>query len=65
MTEEARPVVKNNKLLQYPSGQSMDTGTSGRTSERERKREGGIREKEKGRKRDIQKSRERTDSLHR
>lgn len=37
MTEEA--VVKNNKLLQYPSGTprvSMDTGTSGRASERER-----------------------------
>lgn len=26
MTEEARPVVKNNKLLQYPSGESTDTG---------------------------------------
>lgn len=47
MTEEVRPVVKNNKLLQYPSGESTD-----RVHERERE---GKREKEK------QKSRERTD----
>lgn len=45
MTEEARPVVKNNKLLQYPSGESTD---------RARASEGEGREKEK------QKSRERT-----
>lgn len=66
MTEEARSVVKNNKLLQYPSRESMDTGTS------EREKEEGVRERggtegegEEGRKRDTQKSCERTDSLHR
>lgn len=36
MTEEARPVVKNNKLLQYPSGESTDRA---RASEGGRKRE--------------------------
>lgn len=50
MTEEARPVVKNNKLLQYPSGESTDRA---RASERGRRRR-SEREKEK------QKSRERT-----
>lgn len=43
MTEEARSVVKNNKLLQYPSRESMDTGTSERASEREK--EEGVRER--------------------
>lgn len=42
MTEEARPVVKNNKLLQYPSGKPMDTGASERAGEGGRsKRKGG------------------------
>lgn len=36
MTEEAQPVVKNNKLLQYPSDESADPGTSERTKDRER-----------------------------
>lgn len=52
MTEEARPVVKNNKLLQYPSGESTDRA---RASEGGGRGGGGEeREKEK------QKSRERT-----
>ena len=44
MTEEARSVVKNNKLLQYPSGESTDTDT------RERKRKKKGRGKERYRK---------------
>lgn len=42
MTEEARPVVKNNKLLQYPSRESMDTGAS------EREKEEAVRERRGG-----------------
>lgn len=52
MTEEARPVVKNNKLLQYPSGKSTD---------RARASEGGKKERKRNRKA----ARERTISLHR
>lgn len=50
MTEEARPVVKNNKLLQYPSGESTDTGTSERTSKRAREGKGRGRSKREGEK---------------
>lgn len=49
MTEEARPVVKNNKLLQYPSRESMDTGTSEREKEVDVREREGREEREKER----------------
>lgn len=42
MTEEARSVVKNNKLLQYLSGESADPGTSKRKIENERDRKAAV-----------------------
>jgi len=45
MTEEARPVVKNNKLLQYPSGEPMDADTEERARKRGRTKRKGKRER--------------------
>lgn len=57
MTEEARPVVKNNKLLQYPSGESTDIRA--RASERASEKKGtGKSKREREKERYTEKPRE-------